>query len=72
MNKRQILRILTGVGAGATAILATLATPAVGSIIPQEWAWGVGAVTTALLALKEVAMVAGDYLDDGKRNNSFK
>lgn len=72
MKKREILRLLTGTMAGVTAVLATLATPAVGNLVPDKWAFVVAGLTTALLALKEVAVVVGDYLDDGKRNNSFK
>lgn len=71
MKNRSILRVLTGVSAFATATLAVLATPSLGDLVPDQFAYILGTATLVLLALKENAVVIGDYIDDGKRNNSF-
>jgi hypothetical protein len=40
--------------------------------LPENWQTIAGTILVALLGLKEVVVVIGDVLDDGKRNNSFK
>ena len=72
MNKRNVTRALTGIFAGATTIAALIATPALGEIIPMEYAKYLLLATTGLLCVKELVVVIGDYLDDGERNNGFK
>lgn len=39
------------------------------SFLPQRWALPLFIVTSAA---KEILLIVGDYLDDGKRNNSFQ
>ncbi len=69
--KTKALRVLTGVSAAATAV-ASLNFVGVASIIPGSWAGYLAIATTGLLALKEIAVVIGDILDNGKRDGSFK
>ncbi len=68
MNKTNILRALVGTVAIVSTISATINLDA----LPESWQTIAGTVLVALLGLKEVVVVIGDVLDDGKRNNSFK
>lgn len=72
MSKRSILRVLTAVAGVATAV-AGLDLLSVINILPDNVAKVVTALTIPVaLAVKEVAVVIGDYVDDGERNNSFR
>lgn len=63
MDKTTILRYLALVGkAGAVAAFAV-------NVLPPEKAALLFAATSAL---KEIAHIVGDYLDDGVKNDSFK
>lgn len=64
MKKRTFLRALTAVVAGAGALSPFLPTTGDASNPLVLVALGV-------LALKEVGVIIGDYLDDGVRNDSF-
>jgi len=68
MNKRNILRALVG----TAAIVSTVATAINLDALPSSWQTIASIALVALLGLKEIIVVAGDILDDGKRNNSFK
>ena len=68
MNKTNILRALVGTVAIVSTISATINLDA----LPENWQTISGTILVALLGLKEVVVVIGDVLDDGKRNNSFK
>lgn len=68
MNTKNILRILVAVFAFATTALAVINIDQ----LPESWQFYAGIAVAFLLGLKEVVVVVGDYLDDGKRNNSFK
>ena len=71
MSTRSLLRALTAVAAVSTAV-AGLDLTSVINILPNNVAAIITAITLPVaLAVKEVAVVIGDYLDDGKRNNSF-
>jgi hypothetical protein len=70
MKTANILRILTAISAGATS-LAAFDLGGVLHLVPGKYAVILGGLTLALKASKEVAVVVGDYLDDGKRNGSF-
>jgi len=67
MNKRNILRALVG----TAAIVSTVATAINLDALPSSWQTIASIALVALLGLKEIIVVAGDILDDGKRNNSF-
>jgi hypothetical protein len=69
--KTNALRILTAVGAAASAV-ATLNLGGFISIMPADLSVYILGGSAAALAVKEIAVVLGDYLDDGQRNNSFK
>ena len=69
--KTNALRILTAVGAAASAV-ATLNLGGFISIMPADLSVSILGGSAAALAVKEIAVVLGDYLDDGQRNNSFK
>jgi len=71
MKKVKLLRVLTGISALATAASSVFASDAV-NMVPKTWAPILLIGTTALLAVKELVVVIGDYADDGERNNSFK
>jgi len=68
MNKTNILRALVG----TVAIVSTVTTAINLDALPSSWQSFAGIALVALLGLKEIIVVAGDILDDGKRNNSFK
>jgi len=68
MNKRNILRALVG----TAAIVSTVATAINLDALPSNWQTIASIALVALLGLKEIIVVIGDVLDDGKRNNSFK
>lgn len=70
MSKRSLLRLLTAVASFAGA-LAGLDLTGVIHLFPADVAGYVLSLNVAILGLKEVAVVAGDYIDDGKRNDSF-
>lgn len=63
MNKQNILRVLSLVGK-ATAIGGFAA-----SWLPAEKAALLFAATSGI---KEIAIIIGDYFDDGEKNDSFK
>lgn len=69
---KSILRIVTAVTATATFIVAALTNfgPLADSLNPAVAKFVVMGMSAAL-GVKEVAVVIGDYADDGKRNNSF-
>jgi hypothetical protein len=68
--KTNILRTLTAVGAAASAV-ATLNLGGFISIMPPDIAVYILGGSAAALAVKEISVVIGDLVDDGKRNNSF-
>ena len=68
MNKTNILRALVGIVAIVATITATVNIDA----LPEGWQAFASLSVVALLGLKEIAVVIGDIVDDGKRNNSFK
>ncbi len=68
MNKTNILRALVG----AVAIVSTISATINLDALPEGWQAFAGMAVVALLGLKEIAVVIGDLVDDGKRNNSFK
>jgi hypothetical protein len=68
--KTNILRTLTAIGAAASAV-ATLNLGGFISIMPPDVAVFILGGSAAALAVKEISVVVGDLVDDGKRNNSF-
>jgi hypothetical protein len=68
--KTNILRTLTAIGAAASAV-ATLNLGGFISIMPPDVAVFILGGSAAALAVKEISVVIGDLVDDGKRNNSF-
>jgi hypothetical protein len=68
--KTNILRALTAIGAAASAV-ATLNLGGFISIMPPDIAVYILGGSAAALAVKEISVVVGDFVDDGKRNNSF-
>lgn len=68
--KTNILRALTAIGAAASAV-ATLNLGGFISIMPPDIAVYILGSSAAALAVKEISVVIGDFVDDGKRNNSF-
>jgi hypothetical protein len=69
--KTNLLRVLTAVGAAASAV-ATLNLGGFISIMPPDLSVYILGGSAAALAVKEIAVVIGDFVDDGKRNSSFK
>lgn len=65
---KNTLRALVGV----SAIIATITATINIDQLPAQWQAMAGIAVVALLGLKEVVVVIGDIVDDGKRNNSFK
>jgi hypothetical protein len=63
MKKEYVLRALSLIGK-ATAVAGFL-----GNWVSAETA---AIIFASASAVKEVALIAGDYLDDGKKNDSFK
>lgn len=68
MNKRNILRLLVAVA----AIIATITATVNIDQLPENWKEYAGIAVVALLGIKEIVVIIGDLVDDGKRNNSFK
>ena len=70
---KSVLRIVTAIAATATFIAAALTNfgPMADALNPSVAKFLVLGLSGAL-GVKEVAVVIGDYADDGKRNNSFK
>jgi hypothetical protein len=66
MKKESLLRVLVAIAATTTTIAAFI--PGVGAFVSPELAIG---ATAALLAIKEIVVVIGDYADNGKRDGSF-
>jgi hypothetical protein len=69
--KTNLLRVLTAVGAAASAV-ATLNLGGFITVMPPDVAVYILGGSAAALAVKELAVVLGDFIDDGKRNDSFK
>lgn len=69
--KTNILRVLTAT-ASVAGSFAALDLGGLISVFPPKTASVLGAVALAALAVKEIAVVIGDSLDDGKRNGSFR
>jgi deoxyribodipyrimidine photolyase-like uncharacterized protein len=69
---KSILRIATATAATATFVAAALTNfgPLADALNPAVAKFIVMAMSAAL-GIKEIAVVVGDYADDGKRNNSF-
>lgn len=66
MTKESLLRLLVAVAAATTTISAFV--PGIAAFIPPDLAL---ALTAGLLAIKEIIVVIGDYIDNGKRDGSF-
>ena len=71
MKTVSILRFLTAVGAGLTT-LASLDLAGIAPLFDDTVALYLLATGPAALCLKELVVVLGDWLDDGKPNKSFK
>ena len=71
MKTVSILRFLTAVGAGLTT-LASLDLTGIAPLFDDNVAIYLLATGPAALCLKELVVVLGDWLDDGKPNQSFK
>ena len=69
--KTKITRVLTAVAATASTVAAFDLTLAV-KFLPQNWGGYILAGSAITLAVKEISVVVGDILDDGRRNGSFK
>jgi hypothetical protein len=67
----KILRILTAISSGATS-LSVFDLNGIVSVVPGKFAGPLLGITVGIAAVKELAVVAGDYLDNGKRDGSFK
>jgi hypothetical protein len=68
----NLLRIIVGVLWAASAVAAAVA--GLQGVVPTNSPLAVwlGIAALAAAAVKEVAVVIGDYIDNGKRDNSFK
>lgn len=71
MNKRNILRLLTA-GASMATAAAVVDLTSVAQVLPDNVSKFIILVGPLCLGIKEVAVVIGDYLDNGKRDDSFK
>lgn len=68
--KTTALRLITAISAAAAAI-ELLHVPSLSTVIPDQYSGVLAGIALGALALKEVARVLGDWLDDGERNDSF-
>lgn len=70
---KNVLRVVTAVVSTATFAVAAITNfgPLADALNPSVAKFLVMALSGAL-GIKEIAVVIGDYADDGKRNNSFK
>lgn len=68
--KRNILRIVTALAALLGAASA-LDINGIAGALPPEYARWFTIAALASLGVKELAVVIGDLLDNGKRDNSF-
>lgn len=69
--KRKILRILTA----ASALLGAAGAinfQGIAGALPPEWSRYLIVAALGCLGVKELAVVIGDLIDDGNRNDSFK
>lgn len=71
MKTVTILRFLTFLGSGLTTI-ATIDLSGIANLLDTDKAHYLLLAGPAALALKELVVVIGDLLDDGKPNKSFK
>lgn len=69
--KRNVLRVLTAIGAASSAV-AALNLGGFITLLPPHVSVYIMGGSAAVLALKEISIVVGDYIDDGNRNDSFK
>lgn len=65
------LRIVTAISAGASFV-ASLNLETIAHLLPAGSALLLAKVAVASLAVKEAAVVVGDWIDNGKRDGSFK
>lgn len=65
------LRLITSISAGASFV-ASLNLETLSQLLPANVAAPLAGVALGALAVKESAVVLGDWIDNGKRDNSFK
>ena len=69
--KTNVLRVITAIGAGSSAV-AALNLGGLMTLFPPHISVYIIGASAGALALKEISIVIGDYIDDGNRNDSFK
>jgi hypothetical protein len=65
---KNIIRIVTALVKVSSIVLGL---SAYANMLPAQWAWVAVIAFAVASAVKEVGVIVCDYLDDGKRNNSF-
>jgi hypothetical protein len=65
------LRIVTAISAGASFV-ASLNLETIAHLLPAVVSGPLAGVALGALAVKESAVVVGDWIDNGKRDGSFK
>jgi hypothetical protein len=65
------LRVITSISAGASCV-ASLNLDAIAHLLPASVSGPLAIFALGALAVKESAVVVGDWIDNGKRDGSFK